>query len=536
MASDRWHIAQHLWTSSTDPNPVEPHARPEKHPLNDTQRLEKTTHQEFLRQLIDQNGGANGERPAKRRKSGDAKLWDLPKLPAVRSGTKRLRIPPTLSGLHQPPPNAGLLPSISVDQPISLPARTLPPETKSAPAPNPTQPDSAVQNTSNEDVSSNRKATSVKQKRNKWSNDETADLLKGVAKFGIGNWTQILNCPKYQFDGRSAIDLKDRFRVCCPNDYKTTRGPKKAKISEGKETAESLELPEVKFTRPHRSDRKSSSELLQLGIKEPFEKSKRRRRTDYSAAEDEALLLGFRKHGNSWAAIRQDPTFKLSHRKATDLRDRFRTKYPEQYEKAGLAPKRDVASKKASAAMTESGAAGDNNQNDNNVKDNPTTMKAGEKTKSEAVRSEKENKIPEGSGLLKRQPLESFLYYDPDVFWGAPFDADETEPERLTLDRRILDWPSDTPRSLVPESARSDIDSLGTFSLSKYLVALPQNSGTASKSSGATATLPSLADITAGSDDLAEHLELPSLMGTFGNFDGDARSGLLLPSLEELWK
>jgi hypothetical protein len=518
------------------PNPVEPHAVPEKHPLNDTQRLEKTSHQEFLRLLIDQNGGTNGERPAKRRKSGDAKLLDLPKLPAVRSGTKRLRIPPTLSGLHQPPPNAGLLPSISVDQPISLPARNLPPETKNAPELIPAQPDVAVQNKPNEDVSSNRKATPVKQKRNKWSNDETANLLKGVAKFGIGNWTQILNCPDYKFEGRSAIDLKDRFRVCCPNDYKTSRAPKKAQTSEGKEIPEDVEPTASKPTRPHRSDRKSSSELLQLGIKEPFQKSKRRRRTDYSAAEDEALLRGFRKHGNSWAAIRQDPTFKLSHRKATDLRDRFRTKYPEQYEKAGLAPKRDVASKKASVAMKEKSAIGDNNQSDTNPKANPAVMEAAEKITSDAARSEKENKIPEGSGPPKRQPLPSLLHYDPDVFWGAPFDADETEPERLTLDRRILDWPSDTVRPFIPENARSEIDSLATLSLHKYLVALPQTSTTTGKTPGATAALPSLADITAGSDDLAEHLELPSLMGTFGNFDGDARAGGLLPSLEELWK
>jgi hypothetical protein len=67
-------------------------------------------------------------------------------------------------------------------------------------------------------------------------------------------------------------------------------------------------------------------------------------------------------------------------------------------------------------------------------------------------------------------------------------------------------------------------------------VAIPQSSATISKTSGTATSLPSLADITAGSDDLAEHLELPSLMGTFGNFDGDARSSGLLPSLEELWK
>ncbi|KAF2452549.1 hypothetical protein BDY21DRAFT_258490, partial [Lineolata rhizophorae] len=51
-----------------------------------------------------------------------------------------------------------------------------------------------------------------KAKRNKWTEEETACLLKGVARFGIGSWKKILSHADYSFNGRSAIDLKDRFR------------------------------------------------------------------------------------------------------------------------------------------------------------------------------------------------------------------------------------------------------------------------------------------------------------------------------------
>lgn len=510
------------------PNPIEPHAVPEKHPLNDTQRLEGASHPEFLRLLLEQAANSNVERPAKRRKSGDAKLLDLPKLPAVKSGAKRLRIPPTLSGLHQPPPDAGLLPSISVDQPINIPARNLAADSQASSEPKAASTNPSTQVTSDKDGVSTKNTTPAKQKRNKWAEDETRSLLKGVAKFGIGNWTQILNCPDYQFNGRTAIDLKDRFRVCCPDEYKSSRPPKNAKEANGQERVDDSNAAPPKVRRPNRSDRKSSSQLQQLGINEPFQRSGRRRRTDYTSAEDEALLLGFKKHGNSWAIIRQDPDLNLAHRRATDLRDRFRTKYPEQYEKVGLAPRKEPEAKKASATSVESNEAGRSKvETATNPKSTSTDIGM---ESPHTSRTEKENKAPAMTAPPKKQPVASLLHFDPDAFWGAPFDEDETEPERLTLDRRILDWPSETIKPSGSDNARYDADPLGSYN-QKHLFATSQSSAPTGKGSGDV--LPSLADITAGVDDLAEHFELPSLMGVFGALDGDGRT---LPSLEELWK
>ena len=48
-----------------------------------------------------------------------SKIFDLPELPVRTGKATRPRLPPTLSGLHEPPPNAGLLPSISTAQPYN---------------------------------------------------------------------------------------------------------------------------------------------------------------------------------------------------------------------------------------------------------------------------------------------------------------------------------------------------------------------------------------------------------------------------------
>lgn len=64
-------------------------------------------------------------------------------------------------------------------------------------------------------------------------------------------------------------------------------------------------------------------------------KSKRRSRRPFTPAEDEALLKGYAVHGFQWTLIQQDKHLNLSHRRATDLRDRFRTKFPNAYREGG---------------------------------------------------------------------------------------------------------------------------------------------------------------------------------------------------------
>lgn len=89
--------------------------------------------------------------------------------------------------------------------------------------------------------------------------------------------------------------------------------------------------------KPPRLSNKSKSALASLGIPEPqyVDKPRKRSRRPFTSSEDEALLKGYAVHGFQWTSIQQDERLNLGHRKATDLRDRFRTKFPHAYREGG---------------------------------------------------------------------------------------------------------------------------------------------------------------------------------------------------------
>ncbi|RAK76667.1 telomere repeat binding factor family protein [Aspergillus fijiensis CBS 313.89] len=232
----------------------------------------------------------------------------------------------------------------------------------------------------------------------KWTEEETTALLRGVVKCGIGNWTAILAQPELKFNKRSASNLKDRFRVCCPWAYRaadpneatrqlhdTLANALSRAETEGSDgtagkihlppprpaNAESLSVgssvtvglnepsssssgssssntketaPKTTNSKPNSTAKatptltsKSKSTLESLGIPEPHfaMKSRRRSRRPFTVAEDEALLKGYAVHGFQWTLIQQDTRLNLGHRRATDLRDRFRTKFPHAYRDGG---------------------------------------------------------------------------------------------------------------------------------------------------------------------------------------------------------
>ncbi|KAK8132717.1 MYB DNA-binding domain containing protein [Apiospora kogelbergensis] len=201
--------------------------------------------------------------------------------------------------------------------------------------------------------------------RRKWSEEETNHLLLGVSKHGVGRWTDILEDSEYKFNDRSAGDLKDRFRTCCPEELRagTKRKerayldrpqvlaskpkPKKGLMSENilNEPEENVEtelaypvqndeddtIPKQRKSRAHR---KKLEDLRELGIKGPFKKSQRRGRRPFSEQDDREILQGFERYGPQWTKIQRDPQFNLSTRQPTDLRDRMRNKYPERFASA----------------------------------------------------------------------------------------------------------------------------------------------------------------------------------------------------------
>ncbi|EIM84329.1 uncharacterized protein STEHIDRAFT_148425, partial [Stereum hirsutum FP-91666 SS1] len=147
-----------------------------------------------------------------------------------------------------------------------------------------------------------------KKMRKKWTMEETQMLVEGCNRHGVGNWKAILNDKSLEFDHRSPVDLKDRFRTYFPDAYKQ-------------------HYPNAKT---HLSTKIRSSLPDGTSI---FEKTRSKKRRPFTPEEDRALKAGYERHGTVWAAIVKDPVFKGQGRRSTDLRDRFRNAFPDLYMK-----------------------------------------------------------------------------------------------------------------------------------------------------------------------------------------------------------
>lgn len=266
---------------------------------------------------------------------------ELPRPPIPREKTRQQpRIPPLLQGLHEPPPDSGLFPSIedgrlpNFSAQLYLPSEPVNLSTQKRyevldelvkPSTVHREPSAHVSSLKHSPKSSKLKKSSEvhKKRKHKWSDAETKNLVDGVAKFGIGRWKRILMCPDYNFNQRSAVDLKDKFRVCFPDQYKgelkrsETSGVAKAR-HEGREKAKASPADPA-------TEESNSTQPF-------FAPAKRRDRILFTEAEDEDLLKGYAKYGwASWRKIRNDSEFDLLRRTPRDLRDRFRNRWPQLY-------------------------------------------------------------------------------------------------------------------------------------------------------------------------------------------------------------
>lgn len=304
--------------------------------------------------------------------------------------------PPMINGLHDPPSHASVFPSISTfgnpeavqnyfannygpyelnreynhvdDEASNL--QTGPEiglalnyfEAKSISQPSSEADKDNKQGTEGDMQSSNAKKRSTKKQRRKWSESETNNLLIGVSRHGVGKWTSILDDPELKFDGRTAGDLKDRFRTCCPDELRSSGNgsqpnqtqlppsiPKPASPKQARQRTRidghldkiliDVEDPSLaqhdidsnSKSRKSRAHRKNMSDLVQLGILTPFKKSHRRVRRPFTEQDDQEILEGLHKYGPAWTKIHRHQSFHLSSRQPTDLRDRVRNKYPEIY-------------------------------------------------------------------------------------------------------------------------------------------------------------------------------------------------------------
>ncbi|KAI4726776.1 hypothetical protein E4T49_05466 [Aureobasidium sp. EXF-10728] len=389
------------------------------------------------------------------RRDVDQAVFTLPKLPAKRHA-RRHRVPPVLQGLHQPPPDAGLLPSISTEEAqvflstsrSSKPAATSTSTDESTPlvtTQEPVVPIETIQGTSDK-----------RSRRNLWTDEETNDLLAGVSRFGIGNWKKILLCSDYHFHKRTAVDLKDRFRVCRPDAYGGARKTRKAKRVSQEETAIAKTPKRAKTAEPtpveapKEADRQSKPAAT---TDQTLWKAQRRPRRNFTEEEDQALLKGFREQGPSWVSICKDEAFKEHGRTPTDLRDRLRTRFPEKYAQAGLASRPAVPkpAKRTRATREESEKLAEPTET---LTPTATSSKDGQ-TK---LPNDRLERTSSRTGPAYTLPLPS-IGDDSLPGFGYP-DDDDDDADPIVLDRSIMDWANNNMQQPIRQSNSHASDNL----------------------------------------------------------------------------
>ena len=125
---------------------------------------------------------------------------------------------PRVNQLHEPPPSAARFPPITTGTGSPHISKTQPRSTNNKSSPVAARGAGASQPSPNSHGSHEEpkkaKRTYTRGRR-MWTEEETEDLLKGVARYGVGKWKRILNDADFSFPSdRTAVDLKDRYRTC----------------------------------------------------------------------------------------------------------------------------------------------------------------------------------------------------------------------------------------------------------------------------------------------------------------------------------
>ncbi|KAG9228701.1 hypothetical protein BJ875DRAFT_341539, partial [Amylocarpus encephaloides] len=280
-------------------------------------------------------------------------LVQLPQLPKRQKAAKRnARLPPMIMGLMEPPAQAALFPPIATSPfhdsygrnclntiPISSNGVGGPPKNRGMAKPAETS------------VAPQRSQKEIKP-RKKWTDDETNNLMRGARKHGVGCWSSILEDPAFVFNGRTATDLRDRFRTCGPLELLGDNISSRATTHDSADDSSKAAPPrsnsnllmenilnhddddetshDATAAKPKnvRTPRRSWEALSELGIEPHFSRSSRRARTSFTVDEDHDILYGYQYYGPNWTKIQREPRFRLKGRKPMDLRNRCRKRFP----------------------------------------------------------------------------------------------------------------------------------------------------------------------------------------------------------------
>lgn len=285
-------------------------------------------------------------------------------------------------------------------------------------------------------------------KRTKWSQKETEDLLVGVSRFGIGRWKQILGCTDFSFQHRTAVDLKDRFRVCRPGEGLKARkiavveNSTDARPADARATESSPEKGSNQVgTEASNEDTAVNGQdtVKAKDIYGPFMKSRRRARREFSDEDDRNLLKGFKRHGPVWHAMRDDFELGFGMRHPTDLRDRFRIRYPDQFAKAGfkLKPKEARALREAEETEAQKAQA--------SRPPSPAASRTTQASDKAAVRANVPA-IAQTPAVATASSASTRPTFD--LITDFTFDEDEGDRSPIILNRNILQWADENSASL----------------------------------------------------------------------------------------
>lgn len=203
----------------------------------------------------------------------------------------------------------------------------------------------------------------------------------------------------------------------------------------------------------------------------------------------------------------------LSQRTSTDIRDRFRLRYPQEYASTGLAPRPETFPHPPDRGGQTDCSDSISGGVDPSAKDPVLSHKD-----AVSFRSELPIMKPAEASIMERA-VPAHVSLPDDVFFGLPADDEEMDTEPLVLDRGILDWAFDTTKP----NAESSYGKVNNSLPPRRVATMPPSSSTLGNGGNVSAPLPSLASITAVSDDY-DQLELPSLMQYFPSIEGDARA------------
>ncbi|KAF3941455.1 hypothetical protein ABW19_dt0209130 [Dactylella cylindrospora] len=245
-----------------------------------------------------------------------------------------------LPSLHLPTPPA----APTMDHPTVAPT----PSSPSSPSESP-----ALSSTTGPTSPSAEPSAKPKRKnkpRMNWTDEESERLLKGVEKYGVGSWSQIIQDKSFNLGHRTNTALKDRFRTLFPVEYNIHNS--KDKNNEQMRPGASAENPiTLELDYEHAKIMKKLNRKKCQKKEKPKEKPKRaapvqpvtislttatgrrrvirKRNTPWDPEEDADLRPAFAKFKRRWRSMAADTSMAFYGRSIDDIRARFIKIYPE---------------------------------------------------------------------------------------------------------------------------------------------------------------------------------------------------------------